>query len=161
MPKVLPGSLNRKLVTSCVTASSKACATWNKQTKFYVVVYFFINTKPLFSYAKVWVKKWKLWKKTDSEIVLDYLISLKNLVSLWHFLNSNNLVDKTHEIGIDPSRLVEIVGLLQQFRQLLTTDISKNKMADRSCVIRLKTEIRKGASQNRILTSQKNTKRNK
>ena len=37
------------------------------------------------------------------------------------------LVNKTHKIGIRPSRFVQVIGLLQHLRKLLGSNISKNK----------------------------------
>ena len=34
-----------------------------------------------------------------------------------------HLVDESHHVGVRPARLVEVIGLLQHLRQLLTPDI--------------------------------------
>ncbi len=36
-----------------------------------------------------------------------------------------HLVDETHDVGVGPARLVEVVGLLQHLRQLLASHVPK------------------------------------
>ncbi len=38
-----------------------------------------------------------------------------------------DLVDETHDVGVGPARLVEVVGLLQHLRQLLASHVPKVK----------------------------------
>ena len=60
-------------------------------------------------------------------MVIWIIITLLLMMMLTDVHVFSDLVDQTHEVGVSPSSLVQVVRLLQHLRQLLAPNVSETQ----------------------------------